>query len=368
MGYTPVFMQSTFFVLKEGGYLASHSLELCDYSPEEIFMDKLILAAIVVSIAAISLFVILALRQYLRDRHPANGRGARLGRWFNLYQPFLLAFFMILFLACVIGSTFHYAPRFLPFPFSSPGDDIVPLFNVTAIITGIAFFLTQFLLFYFSWRFRTKPGRAARFIPENLKLEFVWTIIPAVTFLFLFLWGQKLWAKLIDRPDESALSIEIVAEQFNWKVRYPGQDGQLGESGFRFVSQTNKMGVDEHDPHSQDDFVPVQMHVPKGRQIELRLWSKDVIHSFYVPYFRTKMDALPGMITTTHFTATATTDEMRTRLKDPDFNYEVACAELCGRMHFAMKLILVVDEPEDFTRWARHQTSLTMNSAQKKEK
>ena len=75
------------------------------------------------------------------------------------------------------------------------------------------------------------------------------------------------------------------------------------------------------------------------------------------------MDAVPGMTTTTHFTPTVTTEEMRKRLKDPDFNYEVACAELCGRMHFAMKLILVVDEPADFERWCHQQNNMALENS-----
>jgi cytochrome c oxidase subunit 2 len=274
-----------------------------------------------------------------------------------------LAVFVALFLVCVIASTIHYSGKFLPLPVAQPGIAAVPLFNATLAITGVAFFLTHVLLFAFAYHFRARPQRTASFLPENLKLEFVWTIIPAISFLFLFIWGQRLWAQIIAAPSEKALEIEIVAEQFNWKVRYPGNDEKLGRAGFRFITNENNMGVDGSDPKVQDDFVPVQMHVPKDREIKLRLWSKDVIHSFYVPFFHTKMDAVPGMTTTTHFTPTATTEEMRVQLKDPDFNYEVACAELCGRMHFAMKLILVVDEPEDFERWSHQQTNLALKNA-----
>ena len=321
-------------------------------------MSALVAVTILISIAAISLYATFALRRYLRDEEHTNERAGRVSKWFNNYQPFLLPVFMIAFLVCVIGSTFHYSGKFLPYPPSIPGSDAVPLFKITAAITGAAFLLTQVLLFSFAFRFRKKPGTSATYLPENLKLEFTWTVIPLLAFLMLFLWGQKSWSRIVSAPSQDALEIEVVAEQFNWKVRYPGEDQKLGRSGFRFINGGNPMGVDESDVSGKDDFVPAQMHIPKNRVIKLLLWSKDVIHSFYVPYFRTKMDAVPGMTTTLHFTATATTDEMRARLSDPDFNYEVACAELCGRMHFAMKLILVVDEPEQYEKWALQQETL----------
>ncbi|HEX8041224.1 MAG TPA: cytochrome c oxidase subunit II [Chryseosolibacter sp.] len=321
-------------------------------------MSALVAVTILISIAAMSLYATFALRRYLRDGAHTHESAGRASRWFSDYQPFLLPVFMIVFLVCVIVSTFHYSGNFLPDPPSTPGSDVVSLFRVTAAITGAAFFLTQVLLFSFAFRFRKKTRTRATYLPENLKLEFAWTIIPLLAFLVLFLWGQKSWTRIVSAAPQNALEIEVVAEQFNWKVRYPGEDQKLGRSGFRFITDGNPMGLDESDASGKDDFVPAQMHIPKNRVVKLLLWSKDVIHSFYVPYFRTKMDAVPGMTTTLHFTATATTDEMRARLSDPDFNYEVACAELCGRMHFAMKLILVVDEPEQYEKWALQQETL----------
>lgn len=338
-----------------------HFILLDTRQSAQILMTRLTLILVFVFIAAIALFVIVALKWYIKHKNHSH-HSNRFSLWFHRAQPLLLLAFMIIFLLCVIGSTIHYSGRFLPVPPAKPGDAAVPLFNTTLIITGIAFFLTQVLLFFLPFYFRGKATRTAAFLPENLKLEFVWTIIPAISFIVLFLWGQKLWSQIIAPPAEDALKIEVVAEQFNWKVRYPGSDGKLGRGGFRFITQSNSVGLDAHDADGKDDFVPVQMHVPKGREVELRLWSKDVIHSFYVPFFHTKMDAVPGMVTRTHFTATATTDEMRAQLSNPDFNYEVACAELCGRMHFAMKLILVVDEPADFERWVLQQENIASNN------
>lgn len=333
-------------------------------------MSPFHLAVICIGGATILLFVFVALRSALRggeankDSQQGETRMHKWSRWLVVRQPWFFPCFLAAFIACVIASTVYYSGKFLPSPPAAPGADIVPLFNTTVIITGVAFLITQVLLFYFPFRFRARAHTRARFISGNMKLELVWTLIPAVTFVFLFLWGQKLWSKMIAAPPTDALLIEVVAEQFNWKARYPGADGTLGRSAFRYVTEANRMGVDPDDPAHGDDFVPVQMHIPKNRTIELRLWSKDVIHSFFIPIFRVKMDALPGMVTTTHFTATATTAEMREKLNDPDFNYEIACAELCGRMHFAMKLILVVDEPEAFEAWYASQEPLGVKDSE----
>lgn len=260
------------------------------------------------------------------------------------------------FLGCVVASTWYYADRFLPAAVARPTDAITPLFNVTTMLTGLAFFLTQALLFFFAFRFRTRQYSQAKYTTGNLKLELVWTLIPATTFIALFAWGQALWTKLTQEPDNT-LEIEVVAEQFVWRMRYPGEDGELGRAGFTWISNDNPLGMDFSDPHTRDDFVPLQMHIPKNRPIKVLLRSKDVIHDFYIPHFHTKMDAVPGLTTALHFEATTSTTEMREKLQDPDFNYEVACAELCGRMHFAMKFILVVDEPATFDEWYHNQQS-----------
>jgi len=284
-------------------------------------------------------------------------RGARRAAtsWLDRHQPHLLAVFGICFPVAVIFFGIHFGPRFLPPSHSRPADAIAPLFTATTVLTGIAFFLTQALLFYFLFRFRAKPGAVASPIAQVLKLELTWTLIPAVCFVFLYLWGQLLWTKVTAPPPPDALVVDVVAEQFNWKVHYPGQDQKLGRVMFRLLTNANTIGLDTLDPASRDDFVPVQLHIPKNRPIELRLRSKDVIHSFYIPYFRVKMDAVPGMITSLQFTALQSTREMREQLNNPAFNYEVACAELCGRLHFAMKLIVVVDEPQEYDRWSKEQ-------------
>ena len=273
-------------------------------------------------------------------------------------QPIILLAFLATLIICVIFSTSYFYKNFIADPVTPNARDVVPLFNTTFIATSIAFFLTQLGIFYFAYKYRTKLTSKASHIRQNSKLELAWTLLPAFVFMFLFLWGQILWAKITKEPsNDNVLTIDIVGQQFSWLAHYSGGDKKIGTTDFRFMDNVNDIGLDVTDPNSQDDFIPIQMHIPKGRPIKLLLRSKDVIHSFYVPYFGVKMDAVPGMITTLNFTVDVTTKQMQEKLKDPDFDYEVACAELCGRMHFAMKLIIVVDEPEEFEAWSRQQPS-----------
>lgn len=305
-----------------------------------LFLGAIILTALIIT--AIKVF------NKLKTSDTLHGKVIRI-------QPFLIIGFLLCLSICVLFSTIFFYGSFISNPVTSNAKDVVPLFNVTFVATSIAFFVTQFGVFYFAFKYRAKPGRKATAIRQNSKLEIAWTLLPAVVFVFLFLWGQLLWARIVKEPPAGALQIDVVGQQFSWLTRYPGKDAILGRNNFRLIDNVNDVGIDVTDPASQDDFIPVQMHIPKGKPVTLLLRSKDVIHSFYVPYFGIKMDAVPGMITTMNFTATKTTEEMRRQLKDNNFDYEVACAELCGRMHFAMKLIIVVEEPAEFEKWNQRQ-------------
>jgi cytochrome c oxidase subunit 2 len=290
---------------------------------------------------------------------PANSQ------WLHNNQNRFAIFFLVVFLGAVIGATVYYSKNFLPYPAAVPATHVIPLFVTISIATGITFLVTQILLFYFLFRNKTTAARNAKFQVGSFKLELTWSVLTTVFFIFLFVWGEMLWLKIVDKAPDDALTIEVVGQQFNWKVRYGGQDQKLGRASFRFVGADNDSGVDPSDPDGKDDFIPVQMHVPKTRPIHLILRSNDVIHSFYIPYFRSKMDAVPGMITGINFTPILSTQEMRVKRNDPEFNYEIACAELCGRMHFAMKLILVVDEPRDFDAWYRLQKPFDVGTGPK---
>ena len=266
-------------------------------------------------------------------------------------QPYLLLFFGFILLVGTIASTLHYRSYFISFS----GTSIFSTFTVTSIVVGLAFVIVQSLLFYFLFKYKTGPGKTADAAANKKgRIELIWTLLLAGIFLFLFGTGQRAWRNMTN-TESKAFEIEVVAEQFTWLTRYPGHDGKLGRSALHLVSLQNDIGIDSTDNTSHDDFIPLQMHVPANTPIRLVLRSKDVIHSFFIPMLHVKMDAVPGMYTYVNFTAPVTTQEMRRRLNDERFNYEVACAELCGEMHFVMKLILVVDNENEFNEWSEHQ-------------
>jgi cytochrome c oxidase subunit 2 len=236
------------------------------------------------------------------------------------------------------------------------------MFWITTIITGIVFVLAHGALFYFAFKYQYKDTNKAYFYPDNHKLEIIWTVIPAIVLTILVVYGLQVWNKITDDPPKDAEVVEVMGYQFAWKVRYPGKDGLLGGYDYKLIDPVNEFGVDFTDKASFDDFVPREFHVPKGKPVLLKIRARDVIHSVWLPHFRVKMDAVPGMPTRFWFVPTKSTEEMRQETGNPDFNYEMACTEICGRGHFSMRMIMVVDEPEDYEAWyASQEPWLTQN-------
>jgi cytochrome c oxidase subunit II len=229
------------------------------------------------------------------------------------------------------------------------------LFWTTMIVIGIVFVITQILLFWYSYKYQHKDDKRAYYYPHNNKVEIIWTMIPAVVMALLVFAGWQTWSNITSAAPADAVVVEVMGKQFSWLVRYPGADGKLGEANVHLIDATNEMGVDFSDPNSMDDFMPREIHVPKGKPVLLKIRSRDVIHSVFLPHFRVKMDAVPGMPTKFWFVPSKTTAEMRTETGNADFNFELACTEICGRGHFAMRYILVVDEPEEYEEWVASQ-------------
>lgn len=168
-----------------------------------------------------------------------------------------------------------------------------------------------------------------------------------------------LWAARVDKfpSEKDALVIHVTAEQFAWNVHYPGPDGVFGRtSSDKIDVQSNPLGLDRSDPAGKDDVTLVnQLHLPVNKPVIIHLTSKDVIHSFNVPEMRIKQDVVPGMNIPIWWVPTVTTDEMRKRLGDPKFTYEIACAQLCGLGHYKMQAFVTVQEPADFQKWMDEQ-------------
>ncbi|WP_233219266.1 cytochrome c oxidase subunit II [Adhaeribacter arboris] len=225
------------------------------------------------------------------------------------------------------------------------------MFWLTMVVIGIVFVITQILLFYYSYRYQYKEEKRAYFFPHNNKLEIIWTMIPAVVMALLVFKGWKTWTKITDPAPKEAMVVEIVGKQFNWIARYPGTDNALGNVRTNLIDATNELGIDFSDQRSVDDILPSEIHIPKGRPILFKIRSRDVIHSFYLPHFRAQMHAVPGMPTKFWFVPTKTTADMATETGNPDFKYELVCNQICGANHFAMRAVVIVDEPEEFQKW-----------------
>jgi cytochrome c oxidase subunit II len=208
-------------------------------------------------------------------------------------------------------------------------------FLITILVVGISFTAAQVGLGWMVWKYRDTGSRSDRatYSHGSNRLEVLWTIITAVIFITLGLMGQSVWAslRLHDAPAGS-YSVEVVAQQFQWNFHYAGKDGKYGRTDPQLIddSALNFVGLDSSDPAAADDSVTTSLVIPVNRPVELRLRSKDVIHNFWVPQLRFKQDLVPGMEIKVHFTANRVG------------KYELACAELCGQLHFKMRSFMLV--------------------------
>jgi cytochrome c oxidase subunit 2 len=183
-------------------------------------------------------------------------------------------------------------------------------------------------------------------------------------------------ASLIPQTEEEYIEIEATGAQFLWYLRYPGADGKLGERNYKMIDGLNPLGQDWTDEKNLDDFHPSEIVLPKGKKVRVRITARDVLHNFYLPHFRVKMDAIPGIPTYFVFTPKFTTEEYRQKLKgtpeyealvdpnDPEsqtlweaFGYELACSELCGTGHYSMKKQVKIVEMEEYEEWLKSQQS-----------
>lgn len=239
---------------------------------------------------------------------------------------------------------------------SEHGEVTDRLFWITMAITGFVFILTQIFLFGFAWKYQHKTTNVAHYYPHNNNLEKIWTAVPALVLAILILSGWFAWSDITSEPPADSEVVEVMGYQYAWAVRYPGADSKLGDYDFKKIDVTNHMGIDFSDKASFDDFIPLELHVPKGKPVLLKIRARDVIHSVYMPHFRLQMNAVPGLPTHFWFVPTKSTADMRTETGNPDFNFELVCNKICGKGHFAMRYVVVVDEPEEYEKWYAEQT------------
>jgi cytochrome c oxidase subunit 2 len=233
-------------------------------------------------------------------------------------------------------------PYWFPPLASLHGADIDNLFAAVLLVSGIAFVLVQGALGFFVARYGQQGNERASYWHDNPKAEAILLIGTSVILTVLVFMGQRVWANMyFTDPPADALVVQVTGEQFAWTFHYPGADGVFGRTSNALITATDSIGLDRTDPAAMDDIVSQNnMHVPNNRTVKVRLRSKDVIHSFFLPNLRVKQDAVPGMAIEVWFTPTVAGA------------YEIACAELCGLGHYRMRAFLTVDQSEDdFNRW-----------------
>jgi cytochrome c oxidase subunit 2 len=382
----------------------------------------------------------------------SNITGREIINWNNV-NAFMMIIFLILFFGLVIYEYVIHSPYLLPVSASEHGVEIDKMMSWTFAATIPVFFITQFLLFFFSFKYRRKPGRKAYYYPHNNNLEYVWTIIPAIVLAALVSGGFKTWNKIL-RSDtkDVAQKVEVFAYQFGWSARYPGGDNELGKANYNLINGSNPLGVankahataliteleediaslqlrhdsilpieeaklrstlggrvgEDRETHlrkiesyasgdvahdieltirarntqiarlkmalaveegsmfdgkGDDDMVVQELHVVINQPVTLKFRARDVIHSAYLPYFRTQMNVVPGLPTEFTFTPTVSTEEMRGIKGDPKFDYYLVCNKICGNAHFNMKMKVVVEDQESYNNWISEQSALFVEEA-----
>ena len=260
-----------------------------------------------------------------------------------------MAVALILVLIAVGSVVFHLVSPWWWTPIASNWGYIDSTIVITFWITGAVFVAVVLFMAYCVYRFRHQPGRRAIYEPESKRLELWLTVVTGVGVAAMLAPGLFVWQQFITVPQD-ATDIEIVGQQWQWSFRLPGPDGKLGTSDVRLVSPDNPLGVSREDPRAQDDVIIEggELRLPVDKPVKALLRSVDVIHNFYVPEMRAKMDMVPGQVSYIWFTPTRTG------------TFEILCAELCGLGHPQMRGTLVVQEQKDYQAWLQGQMSRTL--------
>jgi cytochrome c oxidase subunit 2 len=276
----------------------------------------------------------------------------------NRINGFLMIVFLVLGLIGVYWCNELYRGKILGKAASDHGEKIDQMLYITITITGIVFFITQILLFWFSFRYQHSEKRKSFYFPHNNKLEVIWTVVPAIALTVLVGFGLMYWFQITGEAPKNAMEVEITGKQFSWIMRYPGKDNVFGNKYYKNISdaENNSLGLLWDDPKTHDDIVVSNtMYLIVNQPVKLIINSRDVIHDVGLVAFRMKMDAVPGTPTTMWFTPKYTTQEMKKMTGNPDFEYEISCDQMCGKGHFSMKGVVQVVTPEEFILWRAKQ-------------
>jgi cytochrome c oxidase subunit 2 len=264
-----------------------------------------------------------------------------------------MAVAILLILVAVGTVAFHFLSPWWWTPIASNWGYIDDTIIITFWVTGVVFIAIVLFMAYCVIRYRYRPERRADYEPENKKMESWLTIFTAVGVTVMLTPGLFVWHQFITVPDEAA-EVEVVGQQWQWAFRFPGKDGVLGTSDARNITPENPFGLNRNDPKGRDDVLVAagDLHLPLGRPVKVLQRSIDVLHSFYVPEFRAKMDLVPGMITYVWFTPIRTG------------TFDILCFELCGVGHYAMRAKVNVVEESAFNTWLQEQPTFAQSLAE----
>jgi cytochrome c oxidase subunit 2 len=247
----------------------------------------------------------------------------------------------VVLVALVLASVlFHlFTPWWLP-PLASNWKTMDDTLQITVVITGLFFVVITLFVAYTLWRFHHREGHTAAYQPNDHRLERRLIIVTSVGIAALLAPGLWVYADYV-RPPRDAMTLEVLGQQWRWRFRFPGADGKLGGSDARFVNAANPFGIDPSDSAGADDILidDNEVHLPLNRPVNVVLRSHDVLHDFYVPHFRSRMNIVPGQVSSFWFTP------MKAG------RYEAMCAQLCGVGHPDMRGFVRVEEGAAFDAW-----------------
>lgn len=244
--------------------------------------------------------------------------------------------FAVATLILVGAATYYFTQDWMP-PLKSDRGAIDHALWITLVVTGLVFIATNLLLAWFGYRYQDHEGAKAAYWHDNPRLEWTWTLVTAAILAVFLFNALSLWGSINSPAPADAMLVEVTGQQFAWNVRYPGPDGVLGKTDYSKASQENPIGLVKEDPAAQDDVLLLNnLYLAVDRPVRVQIRALDVIHSFFLPNFRVKQDAIPGMSTEVWFTP-----------KEAG-RWEIACAEHCGLGHYRMRGQVHVVAPSGF--------------------
>jgi cytochrome c oxidase subunit II len=286
----------------------------------------------------------------------------------NKVNGFLMIVFLVLGLVGVwYCNELYFGKTLLVHPAASNhGEKVDSMLWWTLGVTGVVFIATQVLLFWFAFKYQENENRKVYYFPHSNFLEMLWTVVPAIVLTGLVIYGLRNWFSFTGEAPNNALVVEVTGKQFGWIFRYPGKDATFGKKYFKAIdAASNTLGLVwkddatlnlKADPATLDDIVTEQtVYIVKDKPVKFIIGSRDVIHDVGLVHFRLKMDAVPGTPTTLWFTPKYTTKEMKEITKNPNFQYEISCDQMCGNGHYSMKGIVEVVTQDEYDAWIAKQ-------------